>query len=449
MSKPEAIVKTPLMKRLRPRLAAPPYAGAKGLLLAVSGGMDSMALLDALLAMRHVHGAPVRALYVHHGSGPFADRSQALVEAFCQARGAPLTVRRFEPGDGNFEYEAAAFRKQALLAAQRDGEWLLLAHHLQDQTETFFQTIVRGAGAATPPGMAERNGPFLRPLLDIDRALIAEHAAVRGVPHVLDPTNFDKDRFRSRLRVRVTPHLRDFHEGFEARLHSWIDEQRQLIGALDAEAAAVFGRWFHDGALDRAAFREAPGYLWDFLLKRFWAAHGLSNPKAREHRQVKHWLAADATGWFDRQGVRAYCDLDALAVMQPVPDRAIRVRFGEEAQWGPWRFCLCLRASRIQQPSPSETGYALVPCEGQGKAVRDFLRRARVPHRIRAGLPLFQLGGRLWHYYHLARLVKGGYFEFRHISGPTFKPYFENVTPETSSLFASLATGAHCGISIE
>ncbi len=439
--------KTPLMKKLRPRLGSSPYVGANGLLLAVSGGMDSMALLDAMIAMAHVHGAPLRALHVHHGTGPFADRSQALVERFCQANGVPLTVRRFEwNGAGNFEFEAAAFRRKALAQSRRDGEWILLAHHLQDQAETFFQSLTRGAGPTTPAGMSLQRGFFLRPLLDIDRALIADHARRRGTPHGLDPSNYDQAHFRNAVRHRVMPTLRSFHEGFEARLHHWLTDYQAQSRALADDAGAIFQRRCRDGVLSRAAFAEAKPYLWDFLLRFFWEAHELPNPKHGEHRLLKQWLAEGETGSFDHQGRRVYCDLDGLAVFPQPTERARQCRFSEEAPWGAWRFLL--RLENLAEARQTG-GYTLTPMRGAAKTVREHLRLVRAPLRIRANLPAFHFGGQSFHYYDLARLEKAGFLRISHTAGPELKPYFENLKPAEAPLVASAQTGIRRGFELE
>ncbi|MDJ0839659.1 MAG: tRNA lysidine(34) synthetase TilS [Acidobacteriota bacterium] len=430
-------VKTELMKALSAESARPPYYKSAGLVLSVSGGVDSMVLLDVFHAMVHVHASPLKVVHIHHGTGAFADCSEALVRERCQALAIPLTVARYAHCRGdNFEYAASAFRRKTLDEVRETDQWILLAHHLQDQAETFFQAVVRGAGGSSPVGMRRRHGYRLRPFLHLDRALILDHARRRKVPHVVDPMNFDTEMLRGAVRHRVMPALRGFYGGFEERLAGWLDDVGVLQDALDAEARALFEAWHRDGLLAREAFRLSKPYLWDFILKHFWESRHVPKPKRRESDRLKHWLAAEETGSFDANGFRFYCDLDGLTLSRPVPTQPVSGRFEESVTWGPWRF----RIDRTPEGMKAMPGsvLSLEPRGALSKPLREVLRAARIPYRFRENLPFFDFGGRTRHYCEMLALERQGYLKVHRECGEALRPQFGSLVPQVvKTLFLS------------
>src|SRR5437764_11973085 len=102
-----------------------------------SGGMDSVVLLDALSRECPRSGRTLRAVHVHHGLSPNADRWAAFCERFCEARGIPLAVERVQvPRCSGAGLEAAAREARYSVFAERAEPYVALAHHLDDQAET-------------------------------------------------------------------------------------------------------------------------------------------------------------------------------------------------------------------------------------------------------------------------------------------------------------------------
>lgn len=177
---------------------APAETGRWG--VAVSGGPDSMALLDI---MRDVAPGRVEAATVDHGLRAEAADEAALVARWCEEQGVSFALLRpTTPIIGSVQAEARRVR-YALLDAWMDArglDWLLTAHHADDQLETVLMRLNRGSGVSGLAGVRARRGRLLRPLLGVRKADLAAYVETRGIPHVADPSNGDARFDRARLR---------------------------------------------------------------------------------------------------------------------------------------------------------------------------------------------------------------------------------------------------------
>jgi len=154
--------------------------------VALSGGMDSIVLLDALQALAPRFGLGLSALHVDHQLSPHAGRWAEFCAAACAMRGVPLTIARVDVArraGQSLEAAARAARYRELLGA--DADIVALAHHADDQAETVLLQLLRGAGPAGLAAMPRHRagaagGPaLLRPLLDLPRATLAACAYAR------------------------------------------------------------------------------------------------------------------------------------------------------------------------------------------------------------------------------------------------------------------------------
>lgn len=185
------------------------------LVVGLSGGMDSVALLDALLPM--TDRRPISACHINHGVSPRADLWEKFCRELCEARGVPLFVRRVPAevsAGGMTEQRARHERMRAF--AEIPAAAIVVAHHADDQAETVLFRMLRGTGAygmgamracAPMPGAAK--GILLRPWLEIPRAEIAEYARRRRLRWVEDEDNRNVARRRNFLRHRAMPVLRE------------------------------------------------------------------------------------------------------------------------------------------------------------------------------------------------------------------------------------------------
>ncbi|MFR5628168.1 MAG: tRNA lysidine(34) synthetase TilS [Ruthenibacterium lactatiformans] len=173
-------------------------------IVALSGGADSMALFHFLFSVQNVWGLRLRAAHVNHGlRGAAADGDAAFVRAQCAARGVPRmdAARRLKT--------RAVVAERCLFArlAQAHGAKVATAHTCSDNAETVLFNLARGSAARGAAGIPPVRGPYVRPLLWAQRADVLAYLARCGVPHVTDATN-DTDAYaRNRIRHGVLPAL--------------------------------------------------------------------------------------------------------------------------------------------------------------------------------------------------------------------------------------------------
>lgn len=196
------------------------------LIVALSGGIDSVVLLHVLHHLQSERGFLLSALHVNHGISTNADSWQVFCEALCREWGIALDVRKAElEHEGTQGLEAAARHARYKAFAFADAEWLVLAHHRDDQAETLLFNLLRGAGAGGAAAMpVQRTLPgrsglgILRPLLDVSRSEIVSYACAENLKWIDDESNADLRYSRNFIRHRVIPLLRERFPGCEAVL---------------------------------------------------------------------------------------------------------------------------------------------------------------------------------------------------------------------------------------
>lgn len=197
--------------------------------IAFSGGLDSTVLAHALSNLKshddHYADVPVLAIHIDHGlqaeSLAWSDECREVAADF-EIDFRSLTVNvQMESGKGP-EGSARDARYAALHAQLRRGDWLLSAHHREDQAETLLLNLIRGSGPAGVAGIGglRRFGPgwLVRPLLDVDRADIQQYAIEQKLAWVEDPSNSDRRFDRNFLRHDVLPILESRWPNVAARL---------------------------------------------------------------------------------------------------------------------------------------------------------------------------------------------------------------------------------------
>lgn len=193
--------------------------------VALSGGLDSTVLLNLVAdwCRAHPQAPPLAAIHVEHGLAAAADDWAAHCAASCAALEVPC-IRRpvVVPAGASLEARARSARYARFQEVLGAGEVLFLAHHLDDQVETFMLRLMRGAGleglAAMPARRPLGAGTLVRPLLAYPRDALEACARARGLTYVEDPSNTDTRFDRNFLRSQVLPLLAQRWPGYRATI---------------------------------------------------------------------------------------------------------------------------------------------------------------------------------------------------------------------------------------
>ncbi|WP_159888028.1 tRNA lysidine(34) synthetase TilS [Paenibacillus puerhi] len=217
-------------------------AEGDGVVVAVSGGPDSVALLHLLFALSASWGWTLTAAHVDHGyRGEESAEEAAFVERLAQQLGVGFRLRKLDmPGylaryGGNSQAAARARRYEFLLetAREADARRVALAHHADDQAETVLMRILRGTGLTGLTGIPlkrmEQETELVRPLLRIYKAELIQYCRDLSLEYRIDSSNLDTKYFRNQIRLDVLPYLSRYQE----RLPESLNRLAEMAGAED------------------------------------------------------------------------------------------------------------------------------------------------------------------------------------------------------------------------
>jgi tRNA(Ile)-lysidine synthase len=218
--------------------------GGASVLVALSGGPDSLALAAATAFEAPRAGVGAGAVIVDHGlQTNSADVASTASEQARSLGLQPVITARVEVGTtGGPESAARGARYAALASAARDAgaSHVLLGHTLDDQAETVLLGLARGSGASSLKGMAVSSGLYLRPLLEVRRATTVQFCADSGLTPWNDPHNDDERFTRVRVRKAVLPVLeRELGPGVAEALARTATQLREDSDALDHFAEEI------------------------------------------------------------------------------------------------------------------------------------------------------------------------------------------------------------------
>ena len=193
------------------------------IIVALSGGADSVCLLVLLCEIRKEYGFEVRAVHVHHGLRKTADRDEQYVRDLCSRLGTPLAVHRVRAAEyasqSHMSVEEAGRALRITAFDEELTKWktecgvedtqykIALAHHMEDSAETVLFNLCRGSSLSGMCGIRPVSGNRIRPLIDCTKQEITGCLKDRGIAWCEDETNTDTDITRNMIRLRIMPEL--------------------------------------------------------------------------------------------------------------------------------------------------------------------------------------------------------------------------------------------------
>lgn len=270
------------------------------IVVGVSGGPDSVTLLDVLQRLAEPYRLSLHVAHLHHGlRGDAADADLHYVTELAKQRELPITTAHVDvkvlARRHHLSVEEAARQARygflAQVACDTDARYVAVGHHADDQAETVLMHLLRGSGLAGLRGMlpstqlckyhilTKKDSPIppdimlIRPLLSVTRAEIKAYCEIHGFETRTDLSNFDTAFFRNRLRHEVLPYLRQFNPRISERLRNLAEIVREDYRLLEEFASVA-----HDTLLvaqqpnaftyDLARWREQPRSIQRALIRK-------------------------------------------------------------------------------------------------------------------------------------------------------------------------------------
>lgn len=288
--------------------------GCKRVIVALSGGADSVALL---LVLRDLGFSLLAAHCNYHLRGDESNRDAESVKALCNRLGVDLEVRDFtvEPKGGE-SVEMACRRLRydwfEQLRQNGQGSVIAVAHNMNDNVETLLLNLLRGTGIAGMRAMLPRNASgIIRPMLEVSRAEIEEYLASKGQSYVVDSTNLTNLYRRNCLRNDVLPRIAEHFPDYLQRITGSIDNLRADWCLLEQLCADVIGKYILDSGdfdLQRLATEQPRAAE---ILYRAISGYGFS--RAQSHDMVS---ASQSSGkrFVSSEGIEASIDRGILSI---------------------------------------------------------------------------------------------------------------------------------------
>ena len=215
------------------------------LILCVSGGSDSIALLHLCHQLSRLFRWQLHILHFHHGLREESDEEARFVRDLSQRLNLEFhlrTTRDFQSETSGLQEKARNWRRTEALKLREEirADSILTAHHAEDQLETWLLKWLRGAHLSGLQGMSRSDPPFIRPLLDFRKNMLSDFLKENGFEWREDASNQDSKYMRNRVRNELLPLLRTLsREGIESRIRD-LDSQSRL---LQKELESQYQNW--------------------------------------------------------------------------------------------------------------------------------------------------------------------------------------------------------------
>jgi tRNA(Ile)-lysidine synthase len=402
-----------LLQRVRAVLGRHVRRGDR-LVAGVSGGVDSVVLLDLLNRCAKRLGVELAALHVNHQINPAAEKWARFCRAYCRQLGVPLTVAKVNVVR-EASLEGAARKARYAVFAQVPADFMVLAHNLDDQAETVLMQILRGAGVKGASAMPvlrradNRKPAIFRPLLDATRAEITEYARRRKLTWVDDSSNSDIAFDRNFVRHRLLPVIAERYPAYRQTLRRASRNFAEAAGLLDELAAADAQR--STFGLKLTSLRALSTARAKNVIRFFLSMHGVRMPSetrlAECVRQIQETRAGTLAIDLEAHELRVFNE--ELRIVAS----AAQVAAGFKRSWrGESRLELpelnatlimhkCrgagLSSAKLQEQPVTvrlrEGGERLRPdAKRPRRSLKNLLQEARLPPWLRSRLPLLYCG---------------------------------------------------------
>lgn len=222
------------------------------IVIGVSGGADSVCLFEILEDLKCEMDLKLTVVHINHGiRGKAADEDEQFVRELCAQRGIPCqcvhgNVKAYAKENHCSEEEAGRIVRREIFEKTADAfgdAKIALAHHQDDNAETFLLHVARGSKLKGLGGIYPVNGRYIRPLLCVTRKEIESFLEKKGTVYCMDATNAEDTYTRNRIRGHVIPYLEsNVHAGAVRHINEAMEQLRELQAYMEKQTEKAYGR---------------------------------------------------------------------------------------------------------------------------------------------------------------------------------------------------------------
>ena len=317
------------------------------LVVAVSGGRDSMALLHLMVSLAEkLHITVSAAHYNHNLRGEESHRDEAFLREYCRNQGIDLSVGSgdvsgyAEENGIGIEEAARHLRYDFLLSL--DGK-IATAHNADDNLETLLMRLIRGTGLHGLGGIPPVRGRIIRPILTVDRAAIHQYIKTHNIPYVEDSTNSEDFCLRNRLRHHVIPMLQQENPVISSDASRLCLQLRDEDAYMEENTKKLMASCLQNGNLSVSALQRLPEVMQKRILRQYlFAVPELSQAHVEDARSLLYSPSPSAR--LSLPGGNTLCRVYDLLSLN-LPERSgisapILLSPGEKRTFGRWEVSL-------------------------------------------------------------------------------------------------------------
>ncbi|WP_165088650.1 tRNA lysidine(34) synthetase TilS [Neisseria yangbaofengii] len=284
--------------------------------IGLSGGLDSVVLLHLLARFREQKNFKLNAVHIHHGLSPLADEWVDFCRTLCAQSNVDLRVAKVAIKGKGKGIEAAARAERYRVFSDGLCDILALAHHQNDQIETFMLGVARGGGMRSLAAMPKwrdlnQSIKIWRPLLDIPRAALENYALEHHLAYVSDESNQDTGYLRNWIRHEALPQWQRQVSNIHRQILSNVRSMQDDLALLDEVTQDDYRRILSDGLFQVKQWRSLSELRRRRVLHHFFQVHQIRLPSHKTlSDMVRVLLEAESAQWqFDDKIIDFYRDI--------------------------------------------------------------------------------------------------------------------------------------------
>jgi len=388
------------------------------ILVALSGGPDSVTLLHTLLSLKEEMNLTVGAVHVNHMlRGEESERDEAFVRELCKNWNVPLIVKRVnvpEVSKGR-NVEAVARRERYRLLKEALSEWggdfVALGHTASDLTETVLLNLTKGSGIKGLRGFLPKREVFVRPLFLVTREEVEAYVKKNNLPFVVDSSNLKTEYDRNLIRLEVVPVLKKVNPALEKAVLRETELLRELEDFVKSEVGSVVSRYLKGKSFCAPVkeLKELHPFLLSEVLREAYRRVSGKDLSYKSVEELKEALKKSGFKKFSfHKGITVYKTQEDLCI-EPEEDKGQKGFYCEVRELPKtvdtplYRIKFLLNAGTPLAPLSSfrEAGIIVrsrrpgdrLKFKGFSKPLKKFLIEKRFPAHLRDLLPVVELNG--------------------------------------------------------